>query len=268
VILHVSPNAPVLVRDAASLILMLHIGGGATALASGAAAMILRKGARWHRLAGTLFVMSMLVMAGIGAAVAMALPQRTSVISGVFTLYLVTTGWMTVRRRAGSVGDFELAAAFVALTVSLAEALFGFQALRGGRGLIDGVPPAADFAFATIAALAAIWDFGVIIDGGLFGPRRLARHLWRMGLALFIGTTSLFLGQSQVFPAALRDSPLLIVPPLAVLGLMIFWIARVRLSRPPIRPSGFEYRRESVAIRPGRGDFPPTAGCGRVGTPH
>jgi hypothetical protein len=66
--------------------------------------------------------------------------------------------------------------------------------------------------------------------GGLQGAPRIARHLWRMCFALYIATASFFLGQSQVFPKAVRSSGLLPVPVLLVIGIMLFWLARVRFS--------------------------------------
>jgi uncharacterized membrane protein len=41
----------------------LHIGGGAVGLVAGTVAVSARKGGRLHRKAGTLFVLSMVVMA-------------------------------------------------------------------------------------------------------------------------------------------------------------------------------------------------------------
>lgn len=59
--------------------------------------------------------------------------------------------------------------------------------------------------------------------------QRIARHLWRMCLAMLIATTSFFLGQQKVFPDSLRGSSVLFVPVLVVLAVMIFWMIRVRL---------------------------------------
>jgi len=51
-----------------------------------------------------------------------------------------------------------------------------------------------------------------------------------MCFALFIAAGSFFLGQQQVFPVSVRGSPLLLVPVLAVLALMLFWLCRVRFT--------------------------------------
>lgn len=56
-----------------------------------------------------------------------------------------------------------------------------------------------------------------------------------MCVALLIAAFSFFLGQPQVFPRFLRGSALLLVPELAIVAAMIFWLIRVRYpgwSRP------------------------------------
>jgi hypothetical protein len=52
-----------LLREMNALAFILHIGAGAIGLASGTVAALARKGGRVHRRAGTVFVISMLVMA-------------------------------------------------------------------------------------------------------------------------------------------------------------------------------------------------------------
>jgi hypothetical protein len=74
-------------------------------------------------------------------------------------------------------------------------------------------------------------DFRVLRHGGIAGVPRLARHLWRMCLGLFIAASSFFLGQQQVMPAFIQGSPLLLVLAFAPLPLLIFWLVRVRTAR-------------------------------------
>ena len=126
-ILPVSPDAPLLVRDGAAAILYLHIGGAFVGIASGAAAMALRKGQSLHRSAGLVFVVAMLTMSGIGAAVAPFLPRQQipNTFAGVFTFYLVVTGWATVRRAPGKIGRFEVGVFLVALAAVLIRVIQG-----------------------------------------------------------------------------------------------------------------------------------------------
>jgi hypothetical protein len=213
----------------------IHIAGGTLGLVSGAAALSLRKGSRPHALAGTLFFGSMLVLGGTGAAIAAVKPERITAAIGILTCYLVATSWAAARRRDGRAGRFEALALAVALACAAALLAFGVQALPTGR--LDSLPPQPAFAFAGLAALAAALDLNFILRGGVSGRQRIARHLWRMCAALLIAAFSFFLGQQKVMPLAWQGSPLLFVPPLAVLAAMLFWIVRVRFARAFRRPA-------------------------------
>lgn len=225
--LEFGPDAPFLLRAAASTALVAHISGGAVGMASGAVAMFAPKGGRAHRWAGTVFFISMLIMAGIAAVVAPMLDEDrwTNTTAAVFTLYLVTTARATVMRPTGAVGHFERAVVMAPigiLVMGLALAILG-----------PLVPRREDFttvyAFALISGLVAIADLTVVRRGGLRGIPRVARHLWRMSAALFVATGSFFFGQADLLPAALRATILPTVLGLGPLVLLAFWIVRVRL---------------------------------------
>jgi hypothetical protein len=229
----ISPDAPFAIRAATTAVLALHVSAGLTGIGSGFAAVLLKKGGRRHQVAGTVFFVSMLIMSAIGAVVSPMLSDRVSSAMGMLTFYMVATGWMTVQRRTGRVGRFEVAAAAAVLGVGLYMLVLGRIGQTSPRGLVDGTQPfAIAYAFGTLALLAASLDLRMILRGGVAGPQRLARHLWRMCLALFVASGSLFLGQPQVFPAPLRNSPLLIGLSVAPLAFLIFWMIRVRLKRP------------------------------------
>ena len=52
------------------------------------------------------------------------------------------------------------------------------------------------------------------------------------GLAMFMATASLFLGQPRVFPAPLRHAPgVRAIPILVVIGVILYWFVRVRSRR-------------------------------------
>jgi uncharacterized membrane protein len=172
-ILHVPPGSPALVRDAAAAILALHIGGGVIGAFSGFVALAAPKGGRLHRVAGQTFLVSMLVMAGIGTVVSPFLPNWSNVMMGLFVLYLVATAWMTVRRPAGRIGRFEVGAMAFAWGASALGVLLGLWAAASPGGELAGDPPAAFFVLASFPALAGAVDFGMIRRGGVAGPRRL-----------------------------------------------------------------------------------------------
>src|SRR5262249_57005032 len=104
---------------------VLDIGGGSVGILSGATAMIATKGSPLHRAAGRVFVAAMLVMSGVGAAVAplLPVPEPTSSIAGAFTFYLVLSAWMTVRRDDARSRTFEFGTLAAALCVIAAGIL-------------------------------------------------------------------------------------------------------------------------------------------------
>jgi uncharacterized membrane protein len=226
-ILTAPAGAPWVLHAGAALLLFLHIAGGSVGLVAGATAILARKGERLHRAAGTVFFVSMLFMAGVGAGVSPFLPdaQWTNTTAGLFTLYLVGTSWATVRRGEGRVGRFEVGAFLVAAGIAVTG--LALAVLHAGTPEAGGF--ATVYAFAVVAAIAAAGDFRMIRRGGISGAPRIARHLWRMSLALFIAAGSFFFGQADEIPQALQG-PHLMVPPLAVLGLLVFWMLRVRFT--------------------------------------
>lgn len=214
--------------------LILHIFSGTAALLTGAGGLAFRKGARAHRMSGSLFAIFMLGMCISGGYLAYLVSAKLSLIAAVFTGYLVVTAWMTVRRGEGEAGRFEWAALITALVIAAGFFWFGVQAARGEIvELAAGAPiPTGNYyIFGAVALLAAFGDFRIVFRGGIAGAQRIARHLWRMCTALFIAAASVFLGQPQVFPAFMRETPVLLsVPVLAIIMLMLFWLARVLLT--------------------------------------
>lgn len=241
--LEAPPGAPAILHVGATALLVLHIAGGSVGIISGYVAILARRGGRVHRAAGTVFFIAMLVMTIIAAGVAPFLDKDrwTNTTAAVFALYLVTTGWAAVRRPAGKVGGFER----IAVVVPLAIAAMGSAMAAGGARSF----PAEDFAtvylFAMVSALAAVCDLRMIRRGGLRGPARIARHLWRLGAALFVASGSFFFGQQAFIPTPIRESAAPAVLGLAPLVLMAFWLIRIRAV-----PVAAGWRRRPVGVRP------------------
>ena len=213
-----------------SPILLFHICAGTSGLLSGAVAMSFRKGSRRHRVAGNVFVISMLSLSSSGAFLAFMKSQMNNVFGGVLTFHLVATAWVTARRRDGETGIFDWVALLVALALGAVIVTYGLEAANSQTGLKDGIPAGMYFFLGSVALLSAAGDLRMLLHGGVFGAQRIARHLWRMCYALFIASGSLFLGQQQVFPAFLRRTNVLFVPAVLPLIWMIFWLIRVRFT--------------------------------------
>lgn len=209
-------------------ILVAHIAGGIMAIPAGALAVAAGKGGRLHRLAGTWFLASMLVL-GLTAAVLEPFrePVPGSPLVGLVVCYFVLTSWVTARRRDGTTGWFEIGACVAALGIAAAilwGGMTGTSTTPVGQGPV--------FALAGIFLLAGLLDLNVILRRKLTAAQRLARHLWRMSFAFFIATGSFFIGQQDVLPAAVRGSPVLLVLGFAPFAVMAFWLVRLRFAKP------------------------------------
>ena len=149
----ISPEAPLALHVAAKAVLVLHIGGGVVGIGSGAVALLTRKGERIHRAAGNVFFAAMLTMTVIAAAVAPFLPedQWTNTTAAIFSLYLVATGWATVKRPEGGIGGFERLAVVIPLGVVLMAAWLALAAPAAK----EETGFSTVYAFAVLSALAA-----------------------------------------------------------------------------------------------------------------
>jgi hypothetical protein len=201
-------------------ILVIHICGGVVGLLSGIAAVSFRKGSPRHRMAGNIFLISMLTMASTAAYLG-------NVFGGASALYLVTTGWLTARRREGETTIFDWGALLFGLAVGVPILTDGLRVVSGSIAPKPGVPVGMILFLGSVVLLAAAGDIRMLVRGGVFGRQRVARHLWRMLFGLFIATGS-FLAQRRVL--AFLGGPKIMLLAALPLILMIFWLIRVRFK--------------------------------------
>jgi len=227
------------------VLLPIHILAGLTSLTAGFIALYALKGARLHKKSGIVFVYAMLIMAAAGAWIAVLKSQPANVAGGIITLYLVTTGLTTLRARDGRSRSIDAFAMLIALGISVFSLQVALDAVRSPTGTINGVPPQPMFMFAIVALLAAAGDLRTVVAGGLRGAQRIGRHLWRMCFAMFIATSSFFLGQgAKVLPKPVRIIPVLALPVLLVILTMVYWMVRVPFTK--------WYRRHAIdSLKPG-----------------
>ena len=226
-----------------SPILLVHILGGTVGLLSGTAAMCFRKGSPRHVLAGRIFVASMLVMAAGATYLGVIKHQPNNVGGGIFTFYLILTAWLTARHADGETSKLDWAALLIPLLLGILTWKNGVGVVRSGASSQAGVPVGMIFFMGSVELLAAAGDVRMLIRGGVFGAKRIARHLWRMCFGLFIAAGSFFLGPSnrpfrlfsnvglgQHLPQALFSTGLYLTLTILPLVLLIFWLLRVRFS--------------------------------------
>ncbi|HKW47421.1 MAG TPA: hypothetical protein VJN70_08245 [Gemmatimonadaceae bacterium] len=216
--------------------LVVHIAAGGVGLLAGYIALASTKGASTHRNSGMIFVYAMTTMALVGAGIAFVrdvAPWANGPV-GLLTAYLVITGLTTVRPHGSRSASLDAALLILVAAVTLTLSGFGFAVLASPSGKLYGMPAAPFLIFGVIGLLASIGDLRLIRAGGIQairGAPRVARHLWRMSTALLIAAFSFFLGQAKVIPKPIRIVPLLIIPPLIVLAVLLYWLWRVRFRR-------------------------------------
>jgi hypothetical protein len=194
---------------------------------SGLAAVSFRKGSRRHRATGNVFVLSMLSLSVSGVYLAIARHEPGNIIGGALTFYLVATAWSVARRTDGATslsdwGAFPIALAVIAVTVT-----YGLEAARSSTGQSHGYPVGPYLFLGSVALVAAAGDVRMIMRGGIYGAKRIARHLWRMCFAWFIASASIFLARPHLFPAVLRKTGALYFLSFLPLVLLVFWLVRV-----------------------------------------
>lgn len=217
----------------------IHIAAGAVALVAGGVALFAVKGRNLHRTAGQVFVGAMLVMGLSGALIALLTGVWVSVLAGFLATYFTATGLTAVRSPAAGGRALDRVLCGLAFALAAGSLGTGVASAAAGRSVVAGVPVGVLFAFGAASLLSGIGDVRMIRAGGLTGAKRLRRHLWRMCVALFIASGSFFLGQADEFPRALRIPALLAIPAFLPLGMLLYWLWRVRGRRraPSVAPS-------------------------------
>jgi uncharacterized membrane protein len=216
-----------------------HISCGTLALFAGTVALIASKGGTVHRRAGAIFVLTMLAMAVAADYLAVVRPdQLPNLLIGTFTFYLIITAWLTVKHGENEHGTLEKVALVVILMLFLPFALLSFQLATGMEPFLTSAVPftgpvlVALYVFTALTGFAALGDIKVFIGHGISGKARIERHLWRMCLGLAMAIGSAFTnGFPRLLPKGVHV-PLswLFVPQFIALGVLIFWLVRVRFT--------------------------------------
>jgi protein-S-isoprenylcysteine O-methyltransferase Ste14 len=233
-----------------SFVMVAHALTGSAVVSSGATALLSSKGSSKHKLAGQIFVASMLVMGPIVAAGAWFTPGSISslgILFVFFMIYLVVSAWSTIRQSERLLSPFDIAAPVVALCISTTGLILGIDALS--NPVIEQAAPPKEgyFFFAALASIAMLLDVNNIRIGGVHGKHRIVRHVWRMSCVLFFATSTLFTGPgSIVFSESVRAHPVLSIPQFLVVILALYWIYQLLFSKrrfsqkkTPVRDSNF-----------------------------
>jgi len=211
--------------------LILHIIAGSLVLVFGLISLLAGKGLTLHRRAGNIFFFAMIALSLSTAYLEFQLGDFP--IMGLLSLYFASTSWAAVKRQQGTVGYFEFCAFLTITAIAITFYKWGWDIAYNGQELEGTLPLELYFVWGSIAAFAAIMDLNMILRGGIGGVHRIARHLWRMCIALLMATMS-FLSQ-DIFPESIANTGLLWLPIILLILMMFFWLCRLPFYITPDR---------------------------------
>lgn len=212
----------------ASLVLWIHILSGTIAIISGFFTLFLPKGRFWHKKLGFIFVIAMLTTSVMISLLGMIYKDLNDFTSGLLLAYLVATAWSALRPKP--LLKLEYTFLLVIVFVVICFIFLGFAASKEGADFEH--PPMLYFISAAIASIGLTTDLIYMYFSKRTFRQRLLRHLWRMLLALFMASGSLFLGQMKIFPIWLQENLFWIffIPPLVCLIAIPIWLCVVKFN--------------------------------------
>ena len=200
-------------------ILFLHILAGVSALAAAGVAVGSAKGGRLHRRSGNAYTLAM-VFVGLSALVLSVVhPNPFLFAVGVFSLYLVFTGWRAAIIRDGKPRRLDHAGGTVMALAGLGMLGWGAQGMLAG----SGAQPVILLAFGSIGLTMALADWRDWARGPIAGKARIARHLGRM-----LGATVATITAAGVVNLGfLPDLVVWLGPTALIIPVIFWWTARV-----------------------------------------
>ena len=220
-------------------LLPIHIAAGGLALILGGVALVARKGGPIHRRIGLLFVYAMIVSGLTASLLGFRIsPTDGNVFGGLMSVYFVVTALTTVRPVSPWSRRIDIAALAVAVGLAFVLVVGGVKGINSSALAPGGVPyrtiGVMSLILAAILAVAAAGDLRIVRSGMPRGGPRLARHLWRMCIALLIAAGTFFSIRARVakiLPEAFTTGPMRALPIVLVFAAMFYWLWRVRSRR-------------------------------------
>ena len=207
--------------------LTIHILGGSIGLLSGMWNLVARKGGARHRTVGRVFGVAMLA-AGISALVLATLhPNPFLFIVGVFTLYMVGTGWLRLKRDLAATrpGSLEFA-----LTLAMGLAGVAFVVL-GAIELFRGVP--FGVVYLTFGAIGLLFVRRDVQDlrRKIAPNKRIAAHLQRMVGAYIAALTAFLVVNAGHMHGSIPGVVYWLLPTAVLTPLIIKWSRPYRVDQ-------------------------------------
>ncbi len=211
-----------------SLIIWFHLLFGSTALLSIFVAMSCKKGSKAHRLAGNIYVISMLLVLIAATLLSILNSNLFLFLVALFSGYMVYTGWRLASNRNQQFNKIDKAVVLSMLLVSVSMVGVGIwmyfqdQALAtviSVFGLIGG-----GFALVDINRLKQKPQTPEVIPGWPAGQERIVLHITRIGGACIATITAVFVVNIQTKPEYIAW----LLPTAIAIPLIFYWVKRIR----------------------------------------
>ncbi|MEE4119016.1 MAG: hypothetical protein V2I65_08370 [Paracoccaceae bacterium] len=195
-------------------LLFLHILAGVAALAAAGISVGSAKGGWLHRRSGNIYTLAMLVVGVSALVLAVVHPNPFLFAVGIFSLYLVFTGWRAAMVRDGRPRGLDHTGGAVMALAGIGMLGWGAQGVLAG----SGAQPVILLAFGSIGLSLALADWRDWARGPVTGKARIARHLSRM-----LGGTIATITAAGVVNLGFLPDLLVWLGPTALITPVIFW---------------------------------------------
>ena len=201
-----------------TVLLVIHIAAGSTALAVAAVALLTAKGHVHHIRAGRVYAAAMAVVCATALPLAVLGSDAVLLLVAMFSFYLVFAGWRFARNASGRARAVDWAAAVILGVTGLG--MWGIGAVLFLRGDSQWVTMAV---FGFIAAALSAVDLRYHRAPPRPGRQRIARHLTNMLAGTIATVTAVVVVNVDTRPAWLAW----ILPTLLITPLIAWWNRRV-----------------------------------------
>ena len=211
-------------------ILILHIASGGTGLITGTINLMRRKGDKLHNRLGLVFTYAMISAGSSAIVLSLMHPNYFLFIVGVFTLYMVSTGYRYIRLRLEGIDNDPKALDWV-LTGSMAIAGIGFL-FFGAWQLYKGVNfGIVMLVFGLIGMLFVRQDLKYYRGKSEVRNYWLLAHLQRMTGGYIAALTAFLVVNANNFPPIMPGLVYWLLPTAILTPMIIFWSRKYKVKK-------------------------------------
>lgn len=196
-------------------LIFLHVACGGISLALGGLNMVRKKGDNIHRLIGKIFVFCMLSAATLALCLSVIHPNVFLFIIGVFTIYMVLTGWRYLNyKQNGKPQLFDYILTLTMFIFGLSFVALGVYQFSMGNG------------FAIVLAMLGFFSLLMVYrDSRNYGGKILYKNFWYLGhfqrmIGAYIAAFTAFLVNTKALGGTIIGW---LLPAIVFVPLIVFW---------------------------------------------